>query len=88
MSPTKIIALVIYVILAALAFTQPESALGIWSLRILVLLAVAHLIEVLVFYKVYKEAPGSLLGHAVSVFLFGIVHVNEVKGAQAKGDNA
>ena len=35
MSTAKIIALVTYVVLGALAVTQPDSAVGIWSLRIL-----------------------------------------------------
>lgn len=79
MSAGKIIMLVIYAVLAGLAFTQPDAAVGIWSLRILLLLAVAHTIEVLVFYKQYKDASGSLFGHIVNVFLFGVLHMKELK---------
>jgi len=81
MSATKIVMLVIYAILAGLALTQGESSLGIWSLRIRLVLAVAHLIEMFVFFKVCKEAGGSLPLHLLNVFLFGIVHANELKAA-------
>ena len=82
MPAAKIVTLVIYVILAGLALTQGDSTLGAWSLRLLVILAIAHSIEVLVFFKLCKEAPGSLPGHLLSVFLFGIFHVKEIKDAQ------
>jgi uncharacterized protein YhhL (DUF1145 family) len=84
MSAPKIVLLVVYVVLAGLALTQGESAAGVWSLRILGLLVVAHLIEVAVYFKLCQQAGGSLGGHLVSVFLFGVLHVNELKAAQAK----
>ncbi|MFK7975787.1 MAG: hypothetical protein AB8C02_06600 [Halioglobus sp.] len=83
MSATKIIMLVVYAVLAVLAFTQTGSALGLWSLRILAVLAIAHVIEMFVFFKVCKEAGGSLPLHLLNVFLFGIVHANELKAAKA-----
>jgi len=81
MSVAKIIALVTYAILAALAITQPDTAAGIWGLRILVILAVAHTIEMLVFFKACQRAGGSLPGHLVNVFLFGVIHMKEIKAA-------
>lgn len=84
MSAGKIVLLVIYVVLAGLAFTQGDSATGIWSLRILGLLAAVHLIETAVYFKLCQSAGGSLAGHLVSVFLFGILHANEIKAAQGK----
>lgn len=82
MPAAKIVTLVLYATLAGLALTQGDSSLGVWSLRLLVILAIAHSIEVLVFFKVCKEAPGSLPGHLLNVFLFGIFHVKEIKDAQ------
>jgi uncharacterized protein YhhL (DUF1145 family) len=84
MSVAKIVLLVVYAVLAGLALTQGESAAGIWSLRLLGILAVAHIIEVAVYFKLCKAAGGSLGGHVVSVFLFGVLHVNEIKAAQGK----
>lgn len=81
MSPAKIVMLVIYAVLLALSFAV-DGAVGTWSLRVLVLLAVVHAIEVLVFFKVCRDAPGGLPGHMLSVFLFGILHVNEIKAAR------
>lgn len=82
MSAGKIVLLLIYAALAALALTQPESSVGIWSLRILVLLAVVHFIETVVYFKLCKAAGGSLAGHLVNVFLFGVLHVQELKAKQ------
>jgi uncharacterized protein YhhL (DUF1145 family) len=84
MSPAKIVLLVIYAVLAGLALTQGDTTAGVWSLRLLVILAVTHLIETVVFFKLCKAAGGSLVGHLVSVFLFGVLHANELKAAQAK----
>ena len=81
MSPIKLATLAFYAVLAVLAFTM-EGAVATWSLRLLVILAVAHAIEVLVFFKVCRDAPCSLPGHLLSVFLFGIFHVKEIKAAQ------
>jgi len=82
MSPVKIATLLTYVVLAVLALTQGESAVGVWSLRLLVILAVVHLIEVVAFFKVCQSAGGSLPYHLFSVFLFGVFHVKEIKAAQ------
>lgn len=85
MSTTKIVMLVVYAVLAGLAFTQGDSSIGIWSLRILGILALAHIVEMFVFFKVCKEAGGSLPAHMLNVFLFGIVHANELKAAKGAG---
>jgi uncharacterized protein YhhL (DUF1145 family) len=82
MSAGKIVMLLIYAVLAMLALTQGESGVGIWSLRVLVLLAVVHFIETLVYFKLCKAAGGSLVGHLVNVFLFGVLHVSELKAKQ------
>jgi uncharacterized protein YhhL (DUF1145 family) len=84
LSAGKIVLLVIYAVLAGLALTQGDSTLGIWSLRLLGILAIVHFIETVVYFKLCKAAGGSLGGHLVSVFLFGVLHVNELKAAQGK----
>ena len=85
MSAAKIVLLVIYGVLAGLALTQGDTTTGVWALRILGILAAVHVVETLVFFKLCKAAGGSLPGHLVSVFLFGVLHVNELKAAQGKG---
>ena len=82
MSPGKIVLLLVYVVLAGLAVTQGDSSVGVWSLRLIYLLVAVHTVEVLVFFKVYKEADGSLAGHVVKVFLFGVLHMQDIKAAQ------
>jgi len=79
MSAGKIVLLVVYVVLAALMLTQAGTGLGIWSGRLLMLLVAVHLIEVVVFFKLCQRAGGSLVGHVIQVFLFGILHANELK---------
>lgn len=82
MSTAKIVMLVLYAVLAGLAITQGDTAAGIWSLRLLYLLAVLHIIEVAVYFKLCKAAGGSLSGHLLSVLLFGVLHVKELKASQ------
>lgn len=82
MSPAKIVILLTYAVLAVLALGQGDTAVGAWSLRILLILAAAHLVEVVVFFKLCRSAGGSLPLHLVNVFLFGIFHVQEIRAAQ------
>lgn len=82
MSVGKIVLLVVYAVLAGLALTQGESTTGMWALRALGILAVVHLFETAVFFKTCKAAGGSLPAHLLNVFLFGVLHVNEIKKAQ------
>jgi len=84
MSAAKIGSLVVYAVLAILALTQGDTTAGIWSLRLLGILAIAHIIETAVFFKLCQSAGGSLPGHLLNVFLFGVIHVNEIKAAQGK----
>ena len=84
MSVPKILSLVIYAVLAVLALTQGDTAVGIWSLRLLVILAVVHAIETVVFFKLCKSAGGSLPVNLLNIFLFGVIHAGEIKAAQGK----
>ncbi|QFU76216.1 hypothetical protein EY643_11400 [Halioglobus maricola] len=79
MSPIKIIMLITYAILAALAITMPGTGLGTGAAWVLLILAVAHLVEVAVFFKRCRAAGGSLPLHLLQVFLFGVAHMRELK---------
>ena len=82
MSAVKIAILVGYAILAALALTQAGSPAGAWSARVLLILVVAHTVEMIVFFKACQRAGGSLVGHLFNVLLFGVFHMKEIKAAQ------
>lgn len=79
MSSTKIAMLVGYLVLAVLGVTYAGSAVGVWSVRILGVLALAHIIEMAVFYSRCKQAGGSMVAHLANVFLFGVVHIRELQ---------
>ena len=82
MSRIKIASLVIYCVLGLLALTQGDTSIGAWSLRILYILAAVHLVEVVVFFRLCQSAGGSLPLHLLNVFLFGIIHANEIKSTK------
>ena len=54
----------------------PHCLLGLF------ILAVAHTVEMVVFFKLCREAGGSLPLHLLNIFLFGIFHAKEIKEAQ------
>lgn len=81
MSPGKIVLLVIYAVLAVFAFVQPGTPVGEWSLRILMILVLVHCLEVMVFFKACRAAGGSLPVHLLNVFLFGVLHMKDIKDA-------
>lgn len=83
MSAAKTVALLVYAALAALALTQGDSPAGVWSVRIILLLVVAHLVELVVFFRACQRAGGSLPVHLLNVFLFGVLHMREIKPASA-----
>ena len=85
MSAAKIVLLVVYAVLAVLALTQAGTAAGSWALRIILILAVAHAVEVVVFFRACQRAGGSLVGHLFNVFLFGVFHMKEIKAARGTG---
>lgn len=79
MSAGKLALLALYAVLAGLAVLQAGTPAGTWAVRILVILAVAHLVEMVIFFKACQRAGGSLAGHMVNVFLFGVVHMKDIK---------
>ncbi|MEH6567917.1 MAG: hypothetical protein V7709_02500 [Halioglobus sp.] len=83
MSRGKAGALVFYALLAILAITQAGTTVGTIVNGIIVALVVVHALEVIIFFKLCKEAGGSLLGHLFNVFVFGYFHTAELKARVA-----
>ena len=82
MSIHKIVTLLVWVA-GIIALLYPSNSTVTTVLGVVVIfLAVAHLIEIAVFWKVLKNAPGSMDGHVFSTFLFGVLHVGPLKKAQ------
>jgi len=82
MSAGKIGCLVLYAVLVMLAITQAGTSVATLAVWVLLVLAVAHAIEVLIFFRLCQSAPGSLPGNLLQVFVFGYFHMVEMK-AQA-----
>jgi len=82
MSVAKTVLLILYAVLAYLAITMQGSSAGQIASWIIVGLVVAHLIEVAIFFGLCQKAGGSLPVHLLNVFLFGVLHVKEIKARQ------
>ena len=80
MSGTKIAILASYLVLALVA-VMADGQLSSYAMYILGGLALAHLVEIALFYKRCQQADGSMPVHVLSVFLFGIFHVKELEKA-------
>ncbi len=78
MSPAKIAVLGLYVALAVIAYLGAGGTAGSVALWLLVILAVAHVVEMAVFYRKCADAPGSTAGHLFNVFLFGVFHARDL----------
>ena len=83
MSAGKIGALVLYAVLAGLALTQGGTQLGSIASWIIFVLIAVHSLEVIIFFKLCREAGGSMAGHLLQVFAFGYFHVKELKATSA-----
>ena len=81
MSPAKLAILAAYAVLIAVAILMVGSTAATFATGLLLLLAVAHLVEMAVFYQRCQAAGGSMAGHMLQVFLFGVFHVKEIKAA-------
>mgnify|MGYP001825852467 CR=1 FL=1 len=82
MSGAKMGILASYLALALVAVLVSGQAAS-YAMWVLGILALAHLVEVVVFYRRCQQAPGSLAAHLLNVFLFGIFHIKELdKAAQ------
>ena len=83
MSIGKIACLLLYAVLLGLVFTMGDPTAGTVALWTLALLVVAHLIEMVLYVPIARRAGGSLAGHMVQFFLFGIVHKKELEASLA-----
>lgn len=79
MSAGKIGCLVLYAVLAMLAITQAGTSVATLAVWVLLVLAVAHAIEMLVLFRLCQSARGTLPGNLLQVFLFGYFHMVEMK---------
>lgn len=79
MSSTKLMILATYAVIIAVAIAAAGSAAGTFATWLLLLLAVAHIVEMVIFYKRCKQAGGSMARHMLHLFLFGVFHVRELK---------
>ncbi len=79
MSPGKIGCLVLYAVLAAVALTEAGNIAGTIAGWALVVLAVVHLAEMVIFFRLCQQASGSLPGNLLQMFVFGYYHMIEMK---------
>ena len=77
----KIGTLILYLILTYVAISFPLTLAANVSLGVLVLLALAHLVECFLYRELIREAPGASSWHLLSVFLFGVFHMMAMKDA-------
>ena len=84
MSPGKIGALVLYAVLAILALTQAGTTTGTVVNWIIIVLVVTHAVEMVVLFRLCRDAPGSLAGNLFNVFVFGYFHMVEMKASLAQ----
>lgn len=84
MSTGKIGVLVLYAVLVVLAISQAGNQIGSVANWVILALLVGHTLEVIVFFKLCRTAGGSLFGHLLNVFVFGVFHVKEIKASAAR----
>jgi len=82
MSAQKIVVLVTWIGILAAMFLGGDALIGTIGKFLFGFLVVAHVVECFLFRKELEKAGGSLGGHLVQVFLFGIVHLAEVRRAR------
>ena len=80
MSTQKIVVLATW-IGSALAMLLSDGIVGTIGSVLFGLLVLAHAIECVVFLGELKKAPGPLGAQLVQVFLFGVVHMGELRAA-------
>lgn len=82
MSAGKIGCLVLYAVLILVALTQAGTTMGSGAAWILLALAVSHVLEMVLYFRLCQQASGSLAGNLFSVFVFGYFHMVEMKAVQ------
>ncbi len=81
MSAGKVGCLVLYAVLAAVTVTQAGTTAATVALWTLAAFAVAHTVEMGVYFRLCQQAGGSLPVNLLQVFLFGYFHTVEMKAA-------
>ncbi len=83
MSSAKIVVAAVW-LLCLLAVVLPGSSMLISLGRGLFwLMVAAHAVECLVFLRELRGAPGALSGHLLQAFLFGVLHLRELRASNA-----
>jgi uncharacterized protein YhhL (DUF1145 family) len=75
MSILKLVLVPIWVLCLVAMIVPGEGAALTLGRRLFFFLVIAHAIECVVFFGRLRRAPGSLAGHLLQTFLFGVVHV-------------
>ncbi len=81
MSGAKIAVLVLWAVLIALAATLGGTSIGTFAAWTVGILIVVHLLEMVLFLPLARRAGGSLPGHLLQLFLFGVVHKAEMQAS-------
>ena len=88
MSTQKIVVAVVW-ILCGLGMWLASGWLATIATGLFGFLVIAHAIECVVFLKEIREAAGGLAHNLVQVFVFGVVHMQELRaGAETPGSEA
>jgi uncharacterized protein YhhL (DUF1145 family) len=79
MKSIKIGSLVFYIILTYVAISFPLTVISQFAIGVLVLLAAVHAMECYMYRKLAQQAPGGLGWNLFNVFLFGVLHMMDMK---------
>lgn len=81
MNTAKVVLSLTYIALLALAIGVAGGQLAVYAGWVLLVLIIAHAVEVVLFFNRCRQAEGSTLWHLVQVFLFGVLHVRQLEPA-------
>lgn len=85
MNPPKVALSLVWLLCIASFFVATDSTAAGYGRTLFFGLAVVHLVECGYFLRELQRAPGSLPHHLLQTFLFGFVHVSEVRGRTGSG---
>ena len=87
MKSIKIGTLVVYVILIYVAISFPLTVFSQFCIGVLVLLAALHAMECYLYRKLAQQASGGVGWNLLNVFLFGVLHMMDMKDEiRARGE--
>ena len=70
-------------LLTIVSFTMASSTMATVANWIIMLLVVAHIVEVGIHFKLCRDAEGSLPWYMFNVLVFGLFHANELKAKRS-----